>query len=87
MDSKQKAQMNNLAGSRQPHPDVSIKKANTTGATGTAQSNLNQSNPMYNASQLTQEQQRMLLMQMQKKQQQQPSGGATKKMVGIQPTK
>jgi hypothetical protein len=51
--------------SRQPHPDISIKKNSSN---GNASSGLNSSNnnQMYNVSQLTPEQ-KMLLMQMQKK--------------------
>lgn len=78
-----KAYQQKLPGSgqsRQPHPDISIKKS---GSSNTSQSNPgNYANQqMYNMSQLTNEQ-KMLLMQMQKKGVPQSSSGAQKK--GIQ---
>lgn len=67
--------------SRQPHPDISIKKS---GSSNTSSSNPGYPNQqMYNMSQLTNEQ-KMLLMQMQKKGVPQSTTGAAKKTTGIQ---
>lgn len=58
------AKMPAQGASRQPHPDISIKKS---GSSNTSSQQQQQPGPqMYNVSQLTPEQ-KMMLMQMQKK--------------------